>query len=255
MNHSSKTPAARIAAFFDLDGTVLPAPSLEWRFVAHLLSHDEIPDANIARWLARCGGDFLRGRWGSASANKIYLAGLRESLVSDWERAVSARSLPIFARSFERICWHLAQQHSVFFVTGTLEPLARVVARMFPGEIGVRATRLEACEGYWTGFVRGTHMSGAAKAVSVRAIASQRGFDLARSFAYGNEISDLAMLDAVGHATAVNPTTRLERVAQARGWRVLDWRKLRAAESARELISARGAAGATPRSFSPRLAR
>jgi hypothetical protein len=31
-----------VGAFFDLDGTLLPPPSLEWRFIGYLLERDQI---------------------------------------------------------------------------------------------------------------------------------------------------------------------------------------------------------------------
>jgi hypothetical protein len=42
--------ARKIGAFFDLDGTLLAAPSLEWRFIGYLLERDEITTVNVARW-------------------------------------------------------------------------------------------------------------------------------------------------------------------------------------------------------------
>ena len=32
----------KIGAFFDLDGTLLAPPSLEWRFIGYLMERDEI---------------------------------------------------------------------------------------------------------------------------------------------------------------------------------------------------------------------
>ena len=43
----------RVAAFFDLDGTLLPLPSLERRFVGTLRGRNAIPAKNYFRWLAQ----------------------------------------------------------------------------------------------------------------------------------------------------------------------------------------------------------
>jgi FMN phosphatase YigB (HAD superfamily) len=40
-----------VGAFFDIDGTLVPSGSLEWRFVFYLLSRDKIGVRNIGRWL------------------------------------------------------------------------------------------------------------------------------------------------------------------------------------------------------------
>ena len=75
----------RIGAFFDLDGTLLGPPSLEWRFINYLLSIDAIGTANVARWLAEAAKHLLRDPRGAKFGNKCYLAGIPESVVTDWE--------------------------------------------------------------------------------------------------------------------------------------------------------------------------
>ena len=46
----------RIAAFFDLDGTLIPDPSLERRFFSQLRRNHAIPLTNYLRW----GAEALR---------------------------------------------------------------------------------------------------------------------------------------------------------------------------------------------------
>ena len=46
-------------------------------------------------------------------------------------------------------------------------------------------------------------------------------YDLAACFAYSDSITDLPMLEAVGHPTAVNPDRNLRKEASARGWPIL----------------------------------
>jgi len=41
-----ETDASRVAAFFDIDGTLLPLPSLERRFIAELRSEGLMPARN-----------------------------------------------------------------------------------------------------------------------------------------------------------------------------------------------------------------
>jgi HAD superfamily phosphoserine phosphatase-like hydrolase len=233
--HSAKS----VAAFFDLDGTLLPAPSLEWRFAAYLLAHDEIHMTQVARWFAHFAKFLLQNLQAATEANKAYLAGLRESLATDWANSLQSGSIPIFARGFHHVRWHLAQQHYVFFVSGTLEPLAHAVARIVSAaaaseattgqssaQIEICATEVDARDGRWTGSLSSEHRSGEAKASAVRALAVHHTLDLSRSFAYGNEIADLPMLAAVGNPCAVNPSARLERVARVRGWKICDWKEI-----------------------------
>lgn len=230
--------AKSVAAFFDLDGTLLPEPSLEWRFVAHLLARHEIRLTQVTRWFAHFAKSLLHDPQAATEGNKAYLTGLRESLAADCANSFRSGSLPIFARGLHRIRWHLAQQHQVFFVSGTLHPLACAVAQTVSAavrsaatsephaDIQICATELEVRNGRWTGSVSGKHRSGETKASAVRALALHHALDLSRSFAYGNGIADLPMLAAVGNPCAVNPSARLERAALVRDWEICDWKEV-----------------------------
>jgi HAD superfamily hydrolase (TIGR01490 family) len=224
--------------FFDLDGTVLAAPSLEWRFIGYLLERDEISARLVGRWLAGFAGNFWRDLRGATEGNKRYLCGISEAMVGEWEKSLGpgifrGDALLFFDEALQRIAWHSAQGHRLFIVSGTLAPLARVAARrlsaLVSAEIEVYATELEVAPGtarVWSGRIAGEHMSGGAKMRAVTELAARYGIDLARSFAYGDSLGDLRMLEAVGNAVAVNPTRALARVARQRGWRTCGWEKL-----------------------------
>ncbi|MGB0035536.1 MAG: haloacid dehalogenase-like hydrolase [Candidatus Acidiferrales bacterium] len=216
---------------------MLPSPSLEWRFIGYLLARDEIRSASVGRWLAHAAKTILRDPRAAVGGNKLYLSGLRESLVRDWEDSLvadlksSAASatgpLPLFAEGIERIAWHLAQHHRVVFVSGTLAPLTRVVANRFCGMAEVQATELEVCDGFWTGWLAGEHLIGAAKSHIIGALANKYDLDLARSYAYGDTAADLPMLEGVGHPVAINPTIPLWCVARKSRWQSYEWKELK----------------------------
>src|SRR4029078_2583390 len=63
------------------------------------------------------------------------------------------------------------------------------------------------------------------KAKAIQDLARKRGYDLARSYAYSDSVTDVTMLEAVGHPHAVNPDKDLRRVAKDRGWPVLVFNK------------------------------
>ncbi|MGD0428377.1 MAG: HAD family phosphatase [Candidatus Acidiferrales bacterium] len=231
------THSETAGAFFDIDGTLLPAPSLEWRFIGYLLERNEISSGHRVRWLARFATTFWHDPHGATLGNKLFLRRLSETLVNDWEKSltpVSSRvdSLPFFDEALRRIAWHRAQGHRVFLVSGTLAPLARVLARglaaCISADIEVCGTELAVVPGserVWSGEIAGEHVSGGAKLRAVQVIAGRYGLDLARSYAYGDSAADLQMLDAVGHSIAVNPARRLAREARKRGWQTCAWQK------------------------------
>ena len=51
------------------------------------------------------------------------------------------------------------------------------------------------------------------KAAAMRRVAEEGGYDLADCYAYSDSITDLPMLSAVGHPTAVNPDRALRKAA------------------------------------------
>ena len=83
-------------------------------------------------------------------------------------------------------------------------------------------TELEVLDGRFTGRISGMGY-GAAKRDRVVDWASRNGVDLAQSTFYTDSISDLALLEQVGHPGIVHPDPPLARLAAARGWPVLDW--------------------------------
>jgi HAD superfamily hydrolase (TIGR01490 family) len=218
----------KIGAFFDLDGTVIVPPSLEFRFVMHLARKGDLRPSAIARWL----GVFLREGLGSIlkdaaiDHNKGYLKGVRQSSAEDWavEHAASLEFLPDAIR---QIAWHREQGHRIFFVSGTLAPLARALAPYLTdsAETCFAAIELMEIEGRWTGHIAGQAVCGPAKAREVERLAGLNDVDLSFSYAYGNSLADRWMLASVGNGVAVNPAITLATLARTSGWRIVRWRR------------------------------
>ena len=235
--------SGRVAAFFDLDGTLVACPSLERRFIAELRYRNAIPMGNYFSWLARAVWLAPRGMQMMLQANKMYLRGLpkdgRESHNGGQppRHGSGQAKMPVprfFPEGLEQVAWHAQQGHAIVLVSGTLEPLAqemalalvvRLAVRGIAASVEVCATRLEESNGRWTGRIVGEAMFGEAKARAVRRLAAEKGFELARCYAYGNSESDRWMLEAVGRPVAVNPTAKMERLARRREWAVMAWTK------------------------------
>jgi len=235
------TPPEKIGAFFDLDGTLIGPPSLEWRFLAFLLARDELATRDIARWVVHFLKGIVPDPRGATLGNKHYLSGLRTSLLADWEQSLADHAFPCYTAALERMRWHWSQGHRVFLVSGTLDCLAEVLARQLSGPVEISATRLEVREGRWTGHIAGAHVSGEEKGRVVRKLAGRFGLSLWDSYAYGNSTSDLPMLDSVGGRVAVNPPTRLRRIAWSEGWSICDWRPANGTPVSRLELAAREA--------------
>jgi phosphoserine phosphatase len=77
-------------------------------------------------------------------------------------------------------------------------------------------------EGRYTGKVE-FYAYGPGKAEAMRRLAEEEGISLADSYAYSDSLTDLPMLEAVGHPVAVNPDKELRAVAEERDWQILEF--------------------------------
>lgn len=88
---------------------------------------------------------------------------------------------------------------------------------------GAIATVAETLDGVYTGGLSEPFCYGPAKADAIRRVAVREGYDLYRCYAYSDSVSDLPMLEVVGHPVAVNPDRGLEAVARTRGWPIVEF--------------------------------
>lgn len=250
---------SHIAAFFDVDGTLLAPPSLERQFFAALQYRRAIPMRNYLLWLARAARLAPRGPAAMRHANKMYLRGVSVDACKEKKRQPEQTRrqgsdqaelvVPrFFPEAVDQIAWHAGQGHAIVLVSGTLAPLAaevgltltmRLAVRRVAATLAVCATRLEESEGQWTGRIAGDAVFGEAKGRAVRQLARKGGLNLEECYAYGDSLSDRWMLEAVGQAVAVNPSGRLARLARRKNWSVLRWAEGKTAkDSAQDTQSA-----------------
>jgi len=225
--NANSTTADRVAAFFDLDGTLVPEPSLEQRFFSELRRNGALPFANYIRWTLEALRLLPKGLFAVQHGNKRYLAGLHGDLLF---RHVD--SISFFEEGIARVGWHARQGHEIVIVSGTLEPLARLAATALECELEARgvqvrprvcATRIGEEFGKWTGSLAGEALYGPAKATAIQHMAKNDRLDLRQCHAYGNSLLDRHLLSAVGHAHAVNPGRDMAALANEKNWPIWHW--------------------------------
>ncbi|MBI5088710.1 MAG: haloacid dehalogenase-like hydrolase, partial [Actinobacteria bacterium] len=89
------------------------------------------------------------------------------------------------------------------------------------GMTGGIGTVSEIVDGVYTGRLAGPFCYAEGKVEAIEELVRWEGFDLRLCYAYSDSASDLPMLEAVGHPVAVNPDSKLERIANRRGWPVV----------------------------------
>ncbi|HEY6423588.1 MAG TPA: HAD-IB family hydrolase [Pseudonocardiaceae bacterium] len=125
----------------------------------------------------------------------------------------------VYAEATELIADHRKRGDDVVVVSASGAEIVQPIARMI-GATHTVATRMVTNNGRYTGDVE-FYCAGENKAVAARELAVQQGYELQRCHAYSDSITDLPLLEIVGHPTAVNPDRALRKEAQQRGWPVL----------------------------------
>ena len=221
----------RAAAFFDLDKTLM-AGSSGMPFARVAMRHGIVSRRQLARW----GVEHLRYRLrGTTDERTTDVLRQARELISgvaarDIERLnpeVLAAVLPrIYPQMLDEVHAHQDAGRATFIVSaagnGVVEPLANVLG--MDGGIGTRYEVDGA--GAFTGRFDGPFVYGPGKVEAMRAFAGEHGIDLGASYAYSDSLSDLPMLEAVGHPVVVNPDPALAEIAKREGWQTMRFERL-----------------------------
>jgi phosphoserine phosphatase len=127
----------------------------------------------------------------------------------------------IYAEAADLIEEHRAQGREIVIVSSSGAEMVEPIGEML-GVDRVVATRMVTADGRYTGEID-FYAYGENKAAAMAQLAAEGGYDLADCWAYSDSITDLPMLSAVGHPTAVNPDRALRKAALERGWPVLQF--------------------------------
>ena len=207
----------KTCAIFDLDGTIIRLSS-EQVFLRYLLSHGEIPIPNLLAWVSY----LLQVKsLQAAKPNKIYLRGLAQTHVHEIARRCFTETLrpSIAPHISELIDQHRSEGRTVILMSGSLSFLVQPFHAYFKTDLMV-AHQLETVDGRFTGQRIGLHPYAENKAKLAQQLAAEHGFDLSRSYAYGNHHTDAHKLELFGHPVAVNPDGGLRRIAMDKGWQI-----------------------------------
>jgi phosphoserine phosphatase len=140
---------------------------------------------------------------------------------------VMAAILPrVYPQMLDEVHAHQDAGRATFIVSaagnGVVEPLAAVLG--MDGGIGTRYEVDEA--GAFTGRFEGPFVYGPGKVEAMEAFAAGHDIALQDSYAYSDSLSDLPMLEAVGHPVVVNPDPALAEIARQEGWQTMRFERL-----------------------------
>jgi HAD superfamily hydrolase (TIGR01490 family) len=211
----------RVAALFDMDRTLLDTSSalLYVRYLRRI--------GQISRWgVAQVMGWTLLERLGLLDMQRL-VERLATAASGDSEPELKQLCDRWFAedvlvhvtdRGRQRLAEHQAQGHVLGIVSASTQyavgPLATHLG--IPGQYV--STRLESQDGQLTGRIVPPVCHGEGKVVWAERFAAEHDADLSASYFYTDSITDLPLLERVGHPVAVNPDSKLRKLAKQRAW-------------------------------------
>ena len=245
------TQRSRGAAFFDLDRTIIGGSSVfVFGWVAYrngqLTTRQLLKDAASAIAFKLTGASDEK----SAAVRDQVLAGVKGVRVEDL-RILGDEILRRLLDSVQRESRGLIDLHhdagrDTYIVSAS--PIE--IIKDFSDAMNMTAalgTVSEIVDGVYTGRLAEPFCYGPGKVIAMEKVARERNYDLSRSYAYTDSISDLPMLEAVGHPVAVNPDRELEAIARMRGWPIIEFNRTtkRVVKNTTAAVGAAGLATAT----------
>jgi HAD superfamily hydrolase (TIGR01490 family) len=217
--------SARIAAFFDLDKTLLRCNSGS-KWMRFLRERGELSTWMMLRsvlWLAKYNLAVLDMET-LASRLCADLEGdsepeMRDKAAIFWEREVRPA---ISELAQAALAEHRAKDHVLALLTSTTQFVAEPVAAHL-GVEHILCTRLHVESDRFLGTCDRPTCYGQGKVVYAERFAETHHIDLAQSYFYTDSYSDLPMLQKVGAPRVVNPDRRLRSHARHHGWPILSW--------------------------------
>jgi HAD superfamily hydrolase (TIGR01490 family) len=214
------------AAFFDLDRTLISGASA-FPFAVEAWRQDLASSADVARWTVSAISFLISGDKGDGASLDLrseFLTRIKGAPVHDLDKigqAVLPRLVDrVRPESRKLVSMHHEAGRDTWIVSASphriVEPLAASL-----GMTGAIGNDGEVVDGHFTGELDGLFIYGPGKARAVEKLASDRGYDLALCYAYSDSVSDLPMMELVGHPVAVNPDSGLDTVAHERGWPIV----------------------------------
>ncbi len=215
------------AAFYDLDGTLISG-NVVTRY-AFFARHD--PSTARAVWKSAklivsipllMGIDHYSRRLFNEYFYREYRGVRRDWLESLAGRLFQEHIRPsIYPGAKALLDADRAAGFRLVLVSGGLDFEMQPVVRYF-GFDDLLSNALVFSGGAATGELSQPVIAEQGKQAALNDFCSRHQVDRARSKAYSDSFSDVAMLESVGLPAAVNPDRRLRRVARQRGWPILD---------------------------------
>jgi HAD superfamily hydrolase (TIGR01490 family) len=212
-------------AFFDLDQTIAKSISgkelAKGAFRKGLLTHWDLVNAIVLSLLFRFN---LKGQLKIIDDMVSWVKGIPEKTIIDLCNEVFNEVLlpSVYPGARSEIEFHRSKNAKLVILSSALTPICREMAKSLKMD-DILCSNLEVMNGYMTGRPVGHLCFGSEKAVRLNEYCKLNNYSPSEAWCYGDSISDLTALEAVGNPVCVNPDRELKKTAMKRGWKILNW--------------------------------
>jgi HAD superfamily hydrolase (TIGR01490 family) len=214
---------AQRLAIIDLDGTLLRGTSSEHSFFRFIVLRGLIGPFRLASFLLTFFRDALRlGLRQAIGWNASYLRGNTPETVEAWARrygrAYLREAVPEGLQA--RIRRFKTEGCLIILLSGSLQVLVNELKEKLGADI-IIGRELEVVGGKLTGHRSGIYPYARQKVEALFEKIRPAEVNWKECWALADRLSDLPVLELVGHPVAVHPTAGLRRHAQQHGWEII----------------------------------
>jgi len=204
----------KIAAFFDIDGTIFRDSLM----VAHFMKLQDFQIIDDSKWhdqvhLSREAYKKRRLDYDTylESISSAYEESLRGISYSDVmfaaRHVIQNRADEVYKFTRSRIEQHKKKGHMIIFISGSPDFLVRQMAKVWKADV-YRGSTYVFSRGIFTGKIIPMWDS-ESKQNAINELVKAYDIDMKHSYAYGDTNGDISMLRSVGYPYAINPAKEL----------------------------------------------
>ncbi len=224
--HSLSSTTREQYAFFDVDETVISIKSM-FSFIKFYFSH--YPNKNLEQTFNTNMDILLNSDVSREEKNASYYTYFKNLSVTEIASACklwfdsNIRNEDTFYNKniIDRIKSHQYNGVKCVFVSGSFSQLLEPIAEDL-GIDHILCINLEKDNFSFTGKIIPPQTIGLGKAEALRTFLEKQNSDARECFAYGDDISDIPMLEAVGSPKVVSGQTDLEEYARKLNWEIIN---------------------------------
>lgn len=213
-------------AFFDVDDTLISIKSM---FDFFFFWCDRTGAHALAERFEQYFVEARKNKVPREELNRMYYRFLRGTLLADLESAgrdwfidrFNGEDAPYITSTIGRLRAHQNSQVEVVFVSGSMPPLLQPLAEKLGVAHCLCAKLILDPDRRLTGEIGAPQTIGDGKAEAIRIFINNHEAQASQCYGYGDDISDLPLLESVGHPVVVASNGQLFEIANNRNWEII----------------------------------